>query len=94
MAYLQANILNLRPKLINPAKCDPKSSLYQQVLRNSQKSLKEQTNQFNLGNGQLFTDPFQAADYLLAREYGDTFLFDNTQHQPIKQKCITIFSRQ
>ena len=83
MANFQNKILALKTKIIDPANCSSSGSLYQQILNNSQSRLDHQTAQFNLGNGQLFNDPFQAADYLLAREYGDTFLFDKTQHRPI-----------
>ena len=83
MANFHNKLLALKSKVINPANCSSSGSLYQQILNYSQERLDHQTAQFNLGNGQLFTDPFQAADYLLAREYGDTFMFDNTHHQPV-----------
>jgi len=32
---------------------------------------------FNLGNGNLFENPLAAAEFLLKREYEDSFLFDH-----------------
>uniref|UniRef100_A0A7M5VA61 Uncharacterized protein n=1 Tax=Clytia hemisphaerica TaxID=252671 RepID=A0A7M5VA61_9CNID len=71
----------MKPKIIDPSKCTLGKSLHQQVLRYSRKTLQHQTKQFNLGNGQIFTDPITAADYLLQREYGDSSLVDNTKHE-------------
>ena len=79
----QQEISSLKPQLIDPTKCSTQTSLYQQILRAPQKVLKEQNKKFNLGNGQLFNDPIQAADQLLAREYADSALFDPNNHEPV-----------
>ena len=83
MEAVKRNLLALKPKDIDPNNCDHNKSITRQILQNSEKRLKDQHSQFNLGNGKTFKDPFKAADYLLEREYGDTFLFDNTHHEPI-----------
>ena len=70
----------LQPKLINPTKCDPNKSLYGQIIRNNQATLKRQAKQFNLGNTLKFTDPIKAAQFLLQREYGTSSLFKNDLH--------------
>ena len=80
---LKQELLELEPQAINPSNCLPNKSLHQQILKNTQKTLKSQAKQFNLGNGQKFKDPFDAADYLLDREYGDSFLFNPDQHDPL-----------
>ena len=77
------HIFALEPQLIDPTKCSKQKSLYQQILKSPQKVLKEQNRKFNLGNGQFFNDPIQAADQLLAREYADSALFDSTLHEPV-----------
>lgn len=58
-------------------------SLYQQILKNSNTVLHEQTRKYKLSDKHLFTDPIMAADYLLQREYADTALFDDNRHSPI-----------
>uniref|UniRef100_A0A7M5XLA0 Uncharacterized protein n=2 Tax=Clytia hemisphaerica TaxID=252671 RepID=A0A7M5XLA0_9CNID len=50
---------------------------------NAQSTIDKQNRKFNLGNGQLFTDPILAADKLLLREYADSALFDTNRHNPI-----------
>ena len=73
----------LQPKPIDPSKCNENKSLYWQILNNSQTISKRQKKQFNLGNSQTFADPIKAAEYLLTREYGDTFLFNGALHEAI-----------
>ena len=80
---LQQKVAALKSKMIDPSKCVPKTSLYQQILRNSQTTVDNQNRKFNLGNGQLFTDPILAADQLLQREYADSALFDANKHDPV-----------
>ena len=80
---LQQKVAALKPKIIDPSKCVPRTSLYHQILRSPQQVLKEQNKKFNLGNGQFFSDPIMAADQLLAREYADTALFDTNRHDPV-----------
>ena len=67
-SHFQQKIAALKSKIIDPSKCVPQRSLYQQILTNSKKVLNEQNKKFNLGNGQFFNDPIQAADQLLKRE--------------------------
>ena len=81
--HLQQKVAALKLKLINPTKCVPKTSLYHQILGNSQATVDNQNRKFNLGNGQLFTDPIMAADQLLEREYFDSSLFDVNCHGPV-----------
>ena len=73
----------LKSKIIDPAKCRPRTSLYHQILRNSQSIVDNQNRKFNLGNGRFFTDPIIAADQLLVREYADSALFNTINHEPI-----------
>uniref|UniRef100_A0A7M6DJL4 Uncharacterized protein n=1 Tax=Clytia hemisphaerica TaxID=252671 RepID=A0A7M6DJL4_9CNID len=80
MASICQKILLLGPSRIDPTKCHPGSSLYAQIKRNGEMTLQRQQRQFNLGNSETFSDPIIAADYLLEREYGETALFDTTQH--------------
>ena len=51
---METKILALKSQKIDPTKCTPAKSLHQQVLKYSQKTLQQQTKQFNLGNGQIF----------------------------------------
>uniref|UniRef100_A0A7M5XMI8 Uncharacterized protein n=1 Tax=Clytia hemisphaerica TaxID=252671 RepID=A0A7M5XMI8_9CNID len=60
-----------------------RTSLYEQILKNPKSTIDKQNRKFNLGNGQLFTDPILAADQLLLREYADSALFDTNRHDPI-----------
>ncbi|XP_066922338.1 uncharacterized protein [Clytia hemisphaerica] len=83
MEQLRRKILSLKPKSIDTTKCTPRKSLYEQIIRTSQKRLSHQITQFNLGNGQVFTDPIQAAEYLLEREYGESFLFQPDNNEAI-----------
>ncbi|XP_066914135.1 uncharacterized protein [Clytia hemisphaerica] len=80
---LQQKIIALEPKIIDPSKCLPRTSLYHQIQANAQSTIDNQNRKFNLGNGQLFTDPILAADQLLLREYADSALFDTNRHNPI-----------
>ena len=73
----------LKPEIIDPTKCVPKTSLYQQILTNSKATADNQNRKFNLGNGQMITDPILAADQLLEREYADSALFDYNRHEPV-----------
>ena len=81
--HFQQNVASLKSKIIDPAKCVPQTSLYHQILKNSQATVDNQNRKFNLGNGQLFTDPIIAADQLLSREYADSALFDANRHEPV-----------
>ena len=83
MADIRQKLLALKPQIIDPSNCTVGKSLYQQVMRHSNKTLQQQAKQFNLGNGKIFTDPIQAADYLLQREYDESALFDLTRHEPV-----------
>lgn len=80
---LQQKVAALKAKSINPAKCSRRTSLYQQILRNSQATVSNQNRKFNLGSGQLFTDPILAADKILIREYADSALFNLNIHDPV-----------
>ncbi|XP_066935831.1 uncharacterized protein [Clytia hemisphaerica] len=73
----------LAPETIDPSKCTKQKSLYHQILKNSNERLSKQEKVFNLGNGQTFNDPILSAEYLLQREYGDSFLFHPTKHDPL-----------
>ena len=77
MANIEQKLSLLQPIPIDPSKCNKNKSLYWQILNNSQMISKRQQKQFNLGNSQTFADPIKAAEYLLQREYGDTFLFND-----------------
>ena len=58
-------------------------SFSEKIKQNQQDISKGQRKQFNLGNGQLFQDPVKAAEYLLEREYGNSFLFKSDNHDTI-----------
>ena len=75
----------LKPKIINPNNCTPDKSLHQQIVKSAATRLKDQDKQwsFNLGNSQTFNDPIKAAEYLLQREYGDSFLFKADNHKAL-----------
>ncbi|XP_066928974.1 uncharacterized protein [Clytia hemisphaerica] len=80
--YLNA----LSPKSINYTKCTPATSIYHKISQQPHKKrrLDHQDKQwFNLGNGQTFNDPITAAEYLLEREYGESFLFKPNQRRPV-----------
>uniref|UniRef100_A0A7M5WX24 Uncharacterized protein n=1 Tax=Clytia hemisphaerica TaxID=252671 RepID=A0A7M5WX24_9CNID len=79
----QQKIKALKSKNIDPSKCTQRTSLYEQILKNSKSTIDKQNRKFNLGNGQLFNDPILAADQLLLREYADSALFDTNRHDPI-----------
>ena len=80
---LQQKVAAIKSKIIDPCKCVTRMSLYHQILRNSQATVYNQNKKFNLGNGQLFTDPIIAANQLLAREYADSALFKTNCHNPV-----------
>ena len=74
------------PKPIDYTKCTLATSIYEKISRlpESQNRLKHQAKQwFNLGISQTFNDPITAAEYLLEREYGDTFLSKRNNPGPI-----------
>ena len=83
MASIVQRLQSLQPKSIEPSKCDPKISLYWQIIRNNQTVSNRQAKQFNLGNTLTFNDPIKAADFLLQREYGDSSLFKNDLHEAV-----------
>ena len=83
MAYIEQRLALLKPKPIDPSKCNKNKSLYRQILNNSQTISKYQKKQFNLGNSQTFADPIKAAEYLLTREYGHSFLFNRAFHEGV-----------
>ena len=70
----------LQPKLIDPTKCTPSTSLYQQIVENSQATAERQAKQFNLGNTRSTGDPIDAAEFILEREYGDSSLFRQDEY--------------
>eukprot|EP00111_Clytia_hemisphaerica_P003860 TCONS_00011088-protein len=82
---IHQRLQKLTPWNIDPNQCTNASSFYQKLSEPSEKKrrLDHQVKQFNLGNGQTFNDPIAAAEYLLKREYGDTFLFHQNQHDPV-----------
>ncbi|XP_066933713.1 uncharacterized protein [Clytia hemisphaerica] len=87
MANLIQELIKLAPRAIDPSRCTSSTSLHQQITTgsvvNQQKVLANQDRQFNVGNGQTFQDPILAAEYLLEREYGESFVFDSNHHEPI-----------
>ena len=83
MAYFGQGLSLLQPKPIDPSKCNKNKSLYWQILNNSKTIFKRQKKQFNMGNSQTFADPIKAAEYLLTREYGDTFLFNDALREAV-----------
>ena len=77
---------NLVPRTIDPTKCTSATSIYLQIanLPESQNRLKHQAKQwFNLGNSQTFNDPIKVSEYLLEREYGESFLFKLNCYEPV-----------
>uniref|UniRef100_A0A7M5XCI5 Uncharacterized protein n=2 Tax=Clytia hemisphaerica TaxID=252671 RepID=A0A7M5XCI5_9CNID len=80
---LTSKIQNLGWQQINPDKCTKDLSLYEQIHKNSCTVQNCQNKQFDLGNGQTFRTPIEAAEYLLEREYGESFLFENDCHEPV-----------
>uniref|UniRef100_A0A7M6DQ13 Uncharacterized protein n=2 Tax=Clytia hemisphaerica TaxID=252671 RepID=A0A7M6DQ13_9CNID len=80
---LKQKLNNLKGQAIDSNNCDQKTSLYKQIERNERKVLKKQIEKFNLGNGNRFKDPIDAAGYLLKREYGESSLFDKSRNLPI-----------
>ncbi|XP_066924418.1 uncharacterized protein [Clytia hemisphaerica] len=81
---IKQKLLDLKPRRIDSTKCTQQKSLYEQIQRSKQARRDHQDKQwFNLGNGQTFNDPINAAEYLLEREYGDTFLFKADCHDPV-----------
>uniref|UniRef100_A0A7M5UXQ0 Uncharacterized protein n=1 Tax=Clytia hemisphaerica TaxID=252671 RepID=A0A7M5UXQ0_9CNID len=86
MATLEQEINSLASRIIDHTKSTPSTSLHQQIagsIGNQKAVLAGQIKQFDLGNGQTFQNPFLAAEELLKREYGETFLFDSNRHDPI-----------
>ncbi|XP_066925663.1 uncharacterized protein [Clytia hemisphaerica] len=83
MSDLEARIQNLKPLAINPDNCTVDLSLYEQINQNSNEFQGRQAKQFNLGNGLNFGNPISAAEYLLKREYGETFLFEEDSSKAI-----------
>ena len=83
IAGVAQRLLLLQPKPIDPTKCDQNKSLYWQIIRNNQTTLKRQAKQFNMGNTLKFTDPIKAALFLLQREYWNSFLFKNDLHEAV-----------
>ncbi|XP_066913031.1 uncharacterized protein [Clytia hemisphaerica] len=81
MENLRKEILALKPKYIDATKCNNSKSLFEQISRTKEERLADQITQFQLGNGHQFTDPLKAAEYLLEREYGESFLFDHINHK-------------
>ena len=75
MASIAQKVLSLQPKAIDSTKCTPNKSLYQQILNNSQATSERQAKQFNLGNTHCTSNPIDAADFILEREYGDSSLW-------------------
>ncbi|XP_066929277.1 uncharacterized protein [Clytia hemisphaerica] len=77
---------NLAPKIIDPTNCTFMTSIYQEISKPAEEKrrLDHQAKQwFNLGNSQTFNDPISAAEYLLEREYGESFLFQPNHAKPI-----------
>ena len=83
MASIAQKILLLKPIPIDPTKCTPNKSLYQQILNDSQATSERQAKQFNLGNTYCTANPIHAAEFILEREYGDSALFDQNQHTSV-----------
>ncbi|XP_066913357.1 uncharacterized protein [Clytia hemisphaerica] len=80
-----AKVSALKPEPIDDSRCTQQKSLFQQITdtRNSQGVFDRQENQFkkyNLGNGLTMNDPIATADYLLKREYVESFLFDSQNY--------------
>ena len=73
-------ISDLKPVKIQPKNVD--NSLYEQIKQNTKK-VKDNQSQFNFNVGEEFDDPIDAAEYLLKREYGKTFLFKPGEHEAI-----------
>lgn len=80
---LDKKIEELSPEDINPSNCTPVTSFNERIIRNAKLTKDRQNLQFNLGNSQQFSDPIQAAEYLLKREYKETFLFQQQRHNAI-----------
>ena len=83
MNELSSDLSTLAPETIDPNKCIKQKSIYHQILKTSKKCVDKQVKLFNLGNGQFFNDAILAAEYLLQREYGDSFLFHSDKHDPL-----------
>ena len=72
-------ISKFKPVPIEP-QCT-EDSLYKQIVQNRDHLNDRQLKQFNVG--EEFDDPIEAAEYLLEREYGETFLFKPENHEAI-----------
>ena len=82
MGDIIEKILELKPKEIDKSKCTPDKSILKCIKDEEEKMIKKKK-QFNLGGGLTTNEPIKAAETLLKREYGDTFLFpDNDQANP------------
>ena len=71
---------------IDESKCTPDKSILEYIKREENKLGEKQKQKFNLGGGFKTNEPIKAAETLLKREYGDTFLFpdnDQANHDPI-----------
>ena len=70
-------IQTLKPALLEQGKCT--KSFYRQIFQNiegaSDKAEVRQKKQFNLGSSCKLSPPLEAANYLLGRDYKETFLF-------------------
>ncbi|XP_066921938.1 uncharacterized protein [Clytia hemisphaerica] len=82
---IPAKVSALKPEPIDDSRCTQQKSLFQQITdtRNSQGVFDRQENQFkkyNLGNGITMNDPIATSDYLLEREYVESFLFDSQNY--------------
>ena len=85
---IKQRLQNLAPRTIDPNKCTNKTSIYQEITKPPEKKRRfdyqrKQWPKYNLGNGQTFNDPIAASEYLLQREYGETFFFKQDCHDPI-----------
>uniref|UniRef100_A0A7M5XN37 Uncharacterized protein n=1 Tax=Clytia hemisphaerica TaxID=252671 RepID=A0A7M5XN37_9CNID len=80
---IKQKVLSLKPLQIDPTRCTPNKSLYQQILNNSQATSERQAKQFNLGNSHCTANPMYAADFVLEREYGDSSLFVQGEHASV-----------
>ncbi|XP_066910542.1 uncharacterized protein [Clytia hemisphaerica] len=83
MLGIVSKIKSLKPTKIDPTKCDPRRSLYQQILRNSEATSERQERQFNLGSTCFTSDPVYAAKFVLWREYCDSSLFVEGEHTSV-----------
>ena len=83
MANIAQKLLSLKPSPIDPTKCTPSKSLYEQIIKNCQATSERQAQQFNLGNTHSTANPIDAADFILEREYGESSLFIQGEHTSV-----------